>query len=298
MMRAILFACLLAFAAAAAAEAQGRPVLMRLCNDAPFAVGVAAAYATNPSGGRRAEGWFRVEANDCLEGAIHGVVGDRMSLAAFSGTWQWPAAGGDFTHCLPAQGFNTGLLDSPPCSQQAREVGFTTLPVRHFRQEWGMVDWRIGCGGQGEDAELCASAPAAIDGYSMPVRELEVCGPSLEGGLVALAEPVGAGQWRARGWLSLEPGECAIVYYGFPEGDRLYVHGHAQSESAVSTTRMSNPTEAVICVSQDVFDVSGTESELLHMSACPDDRRFPVPFERVRFRPDVSRFTHFFRAGG
>ena len=73
---------------------------MRLCNDAPFAVGVAAAYDTNPSGGRRAEGWFRVEANDCLEGAIHGVVGDRMSLAAFSGTWQWPAAGGDFTHCL------------------------------------------------------------------------------------------------------------------------------------------------------------------------------------------------------
>lgn len=280
------------------ADAQARSVLMRLCNDAPFAVGVAAAYNTTPGGGRRAEGWFRVEAGDCLEGALHGVAGDRMGLAAFSGTWQWPAGEAAFSHCLPAHSFNTGVLDAPPCADTVREIAFTSRPIRPFRAEWGVVDWRVGCADFGEDADTCLGSPVERDGYSAPVRELQVCGPSLEGGLVALAEPVDANTWRVRGWMALEADSCVVVYSGFPNGDRVYVHGHAASEAAVSTTRVGDPSRATFCASGDVFDITAPASEIFNTTECPPEAPYPVVFDRIRWQSNVSRFTHFFRAGG
>lgn len=293
MMRAFLLLPLLVLGGAAAA-AQGRPVLMRLCNDTSFAVGVAAAYDTNPSGGRRAEGWFRVEANACLEGAIHGVVGDRMALAAFSGTWQWPAGEGDFAHCLPAEGFDTGVLDAPPCGDRARRIGFTTQNVRHFRQEWGVVDWRIGCSDLGADADLCAATPAAVDGMAEPLRTVELCVFAPGGAEVATAAREASGFWRVSGWTHVENETCAPIWRGFPDDSFVHwmtrVPGYTLAEDDPQSF-----DDSAFCVSEGPFAVTASSDRISDEMYCPPEAPHATGFTSYRFARNVSHYQAFLR---
>ncbi|MCW5724331.1 MAG: DUF1036 domain-containing protein [Maricaulaceae bacterium] len=287
-LRFSLFMCTAALALgglSAPAQAQAaRQALMTFCNDAHFAIGVAASYAVDPSGRRMTRGWFRVEANSCIEGAIDGVVGDEILLHARSGEWTWPASGGA-EYCAPYYSFLQAAA-RPPCeSEETRLSRFTAVPLRAFRTGWARGSWRVGCADlAGESAELCRVTPRDRDGFATPLRVLEVCNRTGSTALTAVAWPPGDGEVLVSGWYSLPAGECGELMQGFPPASVAYVHAQIDGRSPMA----GRPHR--LCVTSEHFDLSQPEDSLTGGRDCPEGQ-WSAPFREIRFARGVSRFT-------
>tara|TARA_R110002072_G_scaffold81154_1_gene185941 strand:- start:2950 stop:3873 length:924 start_codon:yes stop_codon:yes gene_type:complete len=277
------------------ADAQAaRSVLLRLCNDAPFDVGLMAAYQTGASPDRTLQGWFLVPANDCLEGGIDGVAGGQIGLHGFSGEWRWPAFHVGMEYCAPANGGRRPGASGPPCGPGEQAARFQPVTITRFRSGWGAVDHRISCSDFAtEDRALCEATPRARDGMAVPVRELEVCNYDNVSGRYALAVDNAGGRFHVEGWRDIAPSTCEIVYRGFPADDRVYIRMLATQPHDEGRRATPFGNGRLICHAPSAhFDVTAPRIALIGAQTCPADAPDAARFQEIHFRPQVSRFTH------
>jgi uncharacterized membrane protein len=276
---------MLTFAAAVDAQA-ARPVLLEACNDAPFAIGIAAAYRNDPTDRRVVQGWFEVAPGDCLEGGLGDIVGEEIWLGAASGSWRWPDAGqADVEYCTPAQTF-FGLARSGDCDDVERLTGFERVAISPFRSGWGRVRIRYSCDDfPSGDAALCRQTQTGSDGLAVPVNHLEVCNTWPVDAEVTAGASTDFVGFEVSGWVRIPPTLCRIVYRGFPAGGEVWFASRiAQSREIVPAH------EGNLCVTEGNATASGPRGSFVNAGQCPADAPISAGAERVRFGPNVERF--------
>jgi len=295
LIRVLVLAVLAVLLPRESADAQSaRSVLLRLCNDAPFNVGIMTAYQTGASANRTLEGWFVVPAGECLEGGLDGVAGTQMGLHAFSGEWRWPAFDMGQSYCTPANGGRRPNADEPPCGNGEQAAFFQSATINRYRSGWGVVDFRISClDFAGADRRLCETTPRARNGMAVPVRELEVCNYDQFTGRYAIGVDEAGGRFRVEGWQNIAPGSCETVYRGFPANQRVYIRMLAAEPTGRTNQADAFGDGRMICLNpSEPFSVVAPRPALVGARTCPGEAPEVARFQEIHYRDNVSRFTH------
>jgi uncharacterized membrane protein len=282
-----LFGIIIFLLSAAAVEAQAaRPVLLEACNDAPFPIGIAAAYRNDPTSRRVAQGWFEVAPGECLEGGLGDIVGDEIWLGAASGSWRWPEAGqADVRYCTPAQTF-FGLARSGDCDDVERLTGFERVAISPYRSGWGRVQIRYSCDDFGpDDAVLCRQTQIGRDGLAVPVNHLEVCNIWSVDAEVAAGASTDFVGFEVSGWVRIPPTHCRIVYRGFPAGGEVWF-----ASRIAETGEIVPAYEGNLCVAATNANASGPRGAFVNAGQCPVDAPISAGAERIRFGPNVENY--------
>jgi uncharacterized membrane protein len=284
----LIFLAGLCLSAPARAQAP-RDVLLEVCNQTGFSVAAAAAYRTTPATSRTLRSWFLIAPGECLNGALNGVIGDDLDLHVMSGSWSWPAADTGQTYCVPAEATLTQAA-APPCSPGRQARNFVRLPVEATShrgpggRNFGRVGYRIRCEAlSGGDAALCPGAPADARGMAVFVRELEVCNNGNGPARVAASEVRADGGPGFQAWQEIAAGACAVIYRGFPQGDRALLARIGDRTATEGLVCMSDAAGGPVFVSP-----RGSRSE-----ACPAERPVAATYETVEFRAQTGRVTMF-----
>jgi hypothetical protein len=266
----------------AAAALQAADLELELCNDAPFTVSFSVRHEAEP-GRPTQRGWFAAEPGRCVSGYIGRTYSAEALVHARSGTWQWPDASwdGGARVCLPVATHDQMGFE-PPCSDDEREARAERVRLERENGR-AVLRHRVSCAGQGDEAGLCEDSPRGPDGFSEPLRILEVCNRTGGPARVAAAEPMGSG-----GQLSevrdLNSGQCADIYRGFPRDGRV-LHPAVAGEGALTGGR----DPVVLCLPD-----AGEPGRELYGPAMGDTCRpgeRPARFTATEFAEGVSRFT-------
>ena len=275
---------ILAALALIAAQPAGapQPLVVSLCNDTPARAAFAVVRRTTPRA-RVQRGWFSVEAGACLEGAIGTSLGGTALVHAYSGSYRWPADGGEETLCTPGRSHDA-FPAAPPCAEDAREAGFMSVETDVLPGRY-RLEHRISCADLApEEAELCALGRRDADGFAELVRVVEVCNAA-DAGATAVAvagETAEADGWRVEGWRGVTPGACEPVWRGLSAGGVVYVHTAGLGEAV--------RTEAFQTFCVDPETAFTRRAEAPGETACADGLR-AAPFRPLRFDEGVSRLS-------
>lgn len=278
---------LTAFCLSAAAQAQApRPVVLNACNDAPFAIGIAAAYRNDPTDQRLVRGWFEIAPGDCLEGNLGNIVGNEVWLGAVSGSWRWPASdAADVRYCMPAQTY-FGRARPEGCGDDERLTGFQRMPVSPFRSGWGRVQVRYGCDDFPEaDAVLCRQTQPGRDGLAAPLNTLEVCNTWPVDAEIAAGASADFAGFEMTGWVRIPATLCRDVYRGFPAGGEVWFAARRADSHHAPPAH-----EGRLCVADEDFSASGPRGSFVNAGQCPAGAPVTIGAQRVRFGPNVERF--------
>ncbi|WP_421789998.1 DUF1036 domain-containing protein [Hyphobacterium sp.] len=285
-MRVFLLLALVFIAAPRVAAQAPGPVLLQACNDAPFGIGVAAAFRDTPADRYMIRGWFQIPAGECLEGGLGDVVGEDVWIGAVSGEWRWPATDEpEQAFCTPAQSFfeQARLGD---CSDNERLTGFERVALEPFQAGWDRARVRFSCEDfEGEEAALCQQTQEGPDGLAVPVRSLEVCNAWPVAAEIAIGAGVEFGGFESTGWETIPPRLCQIVYRGFPMNGEVWFVSRRAGQDTEAFTR-----EARLCVSRGAFTAQDSRQALVNAEQCPAEAPVAAAAQRVRFNRGVSRY--------
>lgn len=259
------------------------PVVAELCNDT--AARVAFAVVRPGSGSDQVQrGWFAVEPNQCLEGAIGEGRGGQAFVHAYSGGYVWPSTRLGASFCTPPQSHQREAL-TPACDQGERELSYA--PVSQVsRNTHHTLSYRVRCEDlRSEDANLCSVGLQGEDGFAERVRVLEVCNNTGRADRVAVAAPnLNQSSWGISEWIAAPAGACAIVWRGLAPQREVFV-----------TSEAGNYVGQVGDQARSFCFAPGRQAEQIQSS--PDvascatvDERLTV-FGKVQFSRSASRFT-------